>query len=189
MQSIAIVTLSTACCIVYGVVHDQITVRICVEYFTVFHPDIFGTDNPTLLGLGWGVVATWWVGLFLGIPLAVVSRAGARPKRTSKQLFRPIGLLLILTACVACLAGLFALVAASNDWIRVAEPWASRIPADKHVLFLVDLWMHNGSYVAGFVGGLILIASVWHSRRTVPAAVIAVPTSGWQHENDTSYSP
>ncbi len=38
--------------------HDHVTVRICVEYFTVFHPPVFATDSTTRLGLGWEVIAT-----------------------------------------------------------------------------------------------------------------------------------
>ena len=52
MQWITIVLLSVLTCVTYGVVHDQITARICVEYFTIGHPPVFATDDPTLLGLG-----------------------------------------------------------------------------------------------------------------------------------------
>ena len=50
MQWITIVLLSVLTCVTYGVVHDQITARICVEYFTIGHPQVFDTDDPTLLG-------------------------------------------------------------------------------------------------------------------------------------------
>ena len=66
MQSILVILLCIGSAICYGIVHDQITARICVEYFIIGHPPVFGTDSPTLLGLGWGVIASWWVGLILG---------------------------------------------------------------------------------------------------------------------------
>ena len=81
MQVLAIVALCIGAAVVYGIAHDQITARICVEYFTIGHPPVFATDDPTLLGLGWGVIATWWVGLMLGIFLALAARAGRRPPR------------------------------------------------------------------------------------------------------------
>ena len=58
MQVLAILALSILAAIVYGVLLDPVTARVCLEYFTIRHPPIFGTDSPTLLALGWGVVAT-----------------------------------------------------------------------------------------------------------------------------------
>ena len=78
MESVRILVLCVVAAMGYGVAHDQFTARVCVEYFTVGHPPVFSTDDPTLLGIGWGIIATWWVGLLLGVPLAVVARAGSR---------------------------------------------------------------------------------------------------------------
>jgi hypothetical protein len=44
--------------IAYGTLHDQVTARICVEYFTIGHPIIRPTESPILLGVIWSVVAT-----------------------------------------------------------------------------------------------------------------------------------
>ena len=83
MKSLSIIGMSIFACVIYGIVHDQITARLCVEYFTIFHAPIFGgTDDPTSLGFGWGILATWWVGLFLG----VVTRVGKLPKRSAAEL-------------------------------------------------------------------------------------------------------
>jgi hypothetical protein len=38
VQAIAIILLSIASAVGYGIVHDQITARICIEYFTIGHP-------------------------------------------------------------------------------------------------------------------------------------------------------
>jgi len=71
MEMVKIVLLCIVSAVVYGILHDQVTARACVEYFTIGHPPVFKTDSPTLLALGWGVIATWWVGLLLGIPAAL----------------------------------------------------------------------------------------------------------------------
>jgi hypothetical protein len=151
--------------VIYGILHDQVTARLCVEYFTIFHAPIFGVNSPTMLGIAWGIRATWWVGLFLGVPLAIVARAGKLPKRSAADLIRPMALLMVVVACVATIAGIIGFVAASNGWVWMVKPWASRIPPEKHVLFLTDLWAHNVSYVAGFVGGLVMMALIWRGRR------------------------
>ncbi len=95
MPALAIVLMCVAAAVLYGIVHDQITARVCVEYFTIGHPPIFGTDDPTLLGIGWGIIATWWVGLILGILLAVIARAGSRPQRSVRSLLPPVACLLV----------------------------------------------------------------------------------------------
>jgi hypothetical protein len=98
LEPLKIVLVCVAAAICYGIVHDQFTARICIEYFTVFHPPIFATHSPTLLGIGWGIIATWWVGAILGAMLAVAARAGIRPKLTVVALLRPIGKLLLTMA-------------------------------------------------------------------------------------------
>lgn len=49
-----IILVCVLAAIVYGAIDDQITARICIEYFTIFHPPILATKSPTVLGLGMG---------------------------------------------------------------------------------------------------------------------------------------
>jgi hypothetical protein len=178
MQFIGIIVLSIAGAVAYSIVHDQITARICVEYFTIGHPPVFATDSPTLLGIGWGIIATWWVGLILGVPLAFVARYGSRPALSARFLIRPILFLLGCMAGTAFTAGLAGYFAASSHAIRLLEPLASRVPPEHHVMFLVDLWAHLASYASGFIGGVVLIIWAWRQRympRKAPDAIAAAP--------------
>jgi hypothetical protein len=165
MRAVAIVLLSILAAVVYGIVHDQVTARVCLEYFTVFHPPVFDTESPTLQGLGWGVIATWWVGLLLGVPLAAAARLGPRPPRPVGSMVRPIlGLLGVMGAC-ALIAGL---IGYGLGWTGavVPAPWiADALPPERHARFLADLWAHNASYLVGFLGGIVVIGRVWRSRR------------------------
>src|ERR1700730_7263859 len=106
MQAIGIVLMSIVAAVVYGVLHDQVTARVCVEYFTIGHPPVFATDDPTLLGAGWGVIASWWAVLVRGVPLASAARPGSRPKRSAGSLVRPVAGLLAATGVCALGAGL-----------------------------------------------------------------------------------
>ena len=151
--------------IVYGVLHDQITARICVEYFTIGHPPVFATEDPTLLGLGWGVIATWWVGLILGIGLAGASRLGKRPKRTLAESRAPIAILLASMAVIALLAGLIGNAAARSGGVVLVGPLASEVPEAAHVGFIADLWAHLASYISGFLGGVVVLVWTWRQRK------------------------
>ena len=167
MQALAIIFLCIVSAILYGILHDQVTARVCVEYFTIGHPPIFGTDDPTLLGIGWGIIATWWVGLLLGIPLAIVARAGRRSKREVRDLIWPLTILLMVMAACALTAGVLGWVLAENGIVFLVGHVAREVPAEKHVPFIADLWAHSASYIVGVVGGVVLMVQVWRSR-TVP---------------------
>lgn len=172
MQPLKIVLMSVAAAVFYGIAHDQVTARVCVEYFTIGHPPVFGTDDPTLLGIGWGVIATWWVGLLLGVPLAVVARAGSRPKRSVGSLIRPVMWLLAVMTVSALVAGVTGWLLAQSGAVFLVGPIARELPPDRHVLFLADLWAHSASYIVGLIGGAVVLTLVWRSRgRAVVAPV------------------
>ena len=162
MIRIIITSILAAC--LYGIIHDQVTARICVEYFTIGHPRLIDSDSPTVLGLFWGVVATWWVGLPMGIGLAIASRAGSRAKLTCSQLIRPIGLLLCGMFGVAILAGFIGYITSKTGVFSLRPPLSTRVPDDKHVAFLTVGWAHSGSYLAGMIGGIVLCISTWKRR-------------------------
>lgn len=170
MRSLAIVLLSILAAIAYGIAHDQVTARVCLEYFTVGHPGILPLEvfeSPTWQGIAWGIVATWWVGLMLGVPLAVAARLGKRPKRPVRSLFRPVGRLLGAMALLALVMGLIGFGLGQLGVVRLVEPIASKVPQERHARYLAALWAHSASYAGGFVGGLVVIVGVWRSRGRV----------------------
>ncbi|MDB5674982.1 MAG: hypothetical protein JWM65_1964 [Sphingomonas bacterium] len=163
-EAIRIVLFATFAAIAYGVMHDQVTAHLCVEYFTIAHPPVFATRSPFLLALGWGVIATWWVGLPLGIALAVAARAGRAPQLGLADLRRPIVVLMVISAVAAVIAGCIGALLTATGAIYVAEPLATLIPPAKHVAFLADAWAHVASYVVGVLGGLLIIARTVRRR-------------------------
>lgn len=156
------------CCVLsacaYGIIHDQITARICVEYFTVGHARIIASEDPTVLGLLWGVIATWWVGLGLGVALALAARAGSWPQRDPRSLIRPVAILLLCTGLGAAISGLLGHELAERGVFQLVEALAARVPREKEVAFLTAGWAHGASYAVGLVGGLVVVLEVLRRR-------------------------
>ena len=165
MESIKIILTCLVAAVLYGIVHDQVTVRICVEYFSVFHPAIFSTESPTLLAFGWGVVATWWMAAFLGCLLAIAARGGSRTLLGWNELVLPITKLLATMGVLAALAGLIGFVLTSRGTIAPPKLVAIVLPQARHARFMADWWAHNASYFVGFFGGIALCIVTFHRRR------------------------
>ena len=181
MPAVAIIVLCIGSAVLYGILHDQVTARVCIEYFTIGHPPILATKSPTLLGIGWGVIATWWVGLLLGVPLAVAARVGREPKISVQSLVRPlIGLLIVMGVC-ATLAGIAGYTLGRSGSIYLPEPLASRVLADRHARFLADLWAHSASYLVGLLGSIVVIVRVWRCRARRHSESGVFPIDGKGH--------
>jgi hypothetical protein len=169
-QFLSIIGLSTVAAVAYGIAHDLVTAHVCVEYFTVGHPPVFATDDPVRLAIGWGIIATWWVGAGLGIALAWAAQAGARPRRTARTLVRPLAKLTAISGTLALIAGIAGYFLSRARIVALVGPIADALPAERHAPFVADACAHLTSYGAGCVGGLILSVHVWRSRKRPAAA-------------------
>ncbi len=179
MEFLKIWLLTIVAALTYGICHDQVTARVCVEYFTVGHPTIIPTSSPTLLAFTWGIVATWWVGVPMGLIVALAARAGDRRKVLARDLLMPAGLLLACVGLVSLTAGLAGLWAANSGVESLPAGLASRVPPGDHARFVADWWAHSAAYVAGPAGAAALAVGIWLSRgRRVPrhAAPTPVPS-------------
>jgi hypothetical protein len=169
LEGLKIALLAVLAAMVYGVLHDQITARVCVECFTVGHPPVFDTTDPTLLALGWGIIATWWVGAFLGVPAAALAQIGPWPKVTARRLLAPIGVLLTTMAVASLLAGVVGYWLAGAGHLSLGPGLASRLGPEKIQPFLADASAHLAAYAVGAMGGIVLW--VWILRQRRGAAV------------------
>jgi H+/Cl- antiporter ClcA len=164
METLKIAFTCVVAAVLYGIVHDQFTARICLEYFTVFHPPIFHTQSPTLLGIGWGIIATWWVGAFLSVPMIVAARAGRRPPLPASEILRPIAFLLAVMAVIAVLSGITGYVLARRGVLETE--WLSGVFPLKTMRyrFIADWWAHTASYGTAFVGGIVVCVATYRKR-------------------------
>jgi len=160
VESLKIVLLCVASAVVYGICHDNLTARICVEYFTVGHPPIFGgTQDPTLLAFGWGVIATWWVGLALGVPAAFFARVESMPRLTWRRLVKPIVVLMIVMALASVVNGLVGHVFGGlNAYYHPSDQVEDRTE------YVVAAHAHGAAYGVGFFGGVLILGWIWWRR-------------------------
>jgi hypothetical protein len=164
-EFLKIVLAATLGSVIYGLIQDQITMRICLEYFTVGHPRIVESSDPTILALAWGVVATWWFGALLGLVLAGAARFGSSPSVRYRAILPGLLRVLTWTAAIASVSGLvgYLLVRAGIIWLT--NSLAAAVPPEHHTAFLVDGAIHLGAYVTALVGGLRLSYLVFQSRK------------------------
>ncbi len=169
-EALPIIALCVAVAVSYGIIHDEFTAHLCVEYFTVAHPHLFATQSAEVLGVAWGITGTWWLGLLLGIVLARVStvESGA-PKLTAKFLSGRIALIVLVTAFSAIVSGIAVYYIALNCHMLLPDP---NVPTEKHTVFYAVWAAHLASYFAAISTSLLVVLNVWSIRmRTLVKAL------------------
>ena len=165
MAKARVILLSVGAAVGYGVVHDQIRVRLCLESFSVAHPPLFRTGSPTLLALAWGVTATVWAGLVLGVLLARAAQAGDMPPVPFRRLATLVLALLATMAVAATVAGLAGYELSRRAIVSIPWSWAVTIPPSQHHRFMAVWFAHGASYLGGLGGGAFLIFRIWDQLR------------------------
>jgi hypothetical protein len=173
MEIVKIVAVAVFAAIAYGITHDQATAHLCVEYFTIAHPPVFATLSPFWLAVGWGIIATWWLGLALGVLLALAARFGARTKFGLAELLPSIVLLAAVTAASAASIGLAGYTIAGQGVIALPPELTGALAAD-HQAACMAAWMaHGTSYAVALLGGLFIVGLAWYRRGLAPRAPLA----------------
>lgn len=165
VQFLLIMLLTVAASVVYGEIHDQITAHICVEYFSITHPHVIDSDSPTMLAIVWGFLATWWMGVLLGVPLALAARLGREPRLSAADLVKPMTITMLSLGVVAALAGVLGWWLTHTGAIQVPREVGSDVPPEHHTRWMGVWWTHSASYDAGALAALVLMGWVLVTRR------------------------
>jgi hypothetical protein len=163
-RNATIILLCTVAAVVYGVVHDQVTARLSIEYFTIGHPHIFHTTSPTLLAICWGITATFGIGALFGVILALVSQSEGLPPVPIPRLIRSILGLLMVMAISASLAGVVGFELSRRSLVRIPDGFAEVVSPSQHHHFMAVWFVHGASYAVGVVGALVIILRIWWAR-------------------------
>lgn len=146
----------------YGIIHDQLTYTISPEYYTKFKFYQFGLmdigneaifTNPRIQVSAVGFLATWWMGIPIGLILALVStihHSGNRMFRIGLVAFAVTIVIAFFTGLIGLAYGKFHLSEIGVKW------WLPENLIDKKNFISVGS-MHNFSYLGGLTG---LIAGI-----------------------------
>lgn len=157
----------------YGILHDQLTYTISPEYYTKFKFYQFGLmdlgneaifPNPRIEVSVVGFLATWWMGIPIGLILGLVGLIHVNSKLMFRTTMRAIVVTIIvafLTGLIGLLYGKFYLAGKGVDW------WLPDNLIDRNNFIAVGS-MHNFSYLGGLTGLLAgIIYSVKQKRKYV----------------------
>lgn len=84
-----IIGLTTTTAITYGILSDQVVARMSPRVFENFNYQFVNNNinDPTKIGLFFGFIGTWHIGLIFGGLLAACSRVGSLPKLSVQDLW------------------------------------------------------------------------------------------------------
>ena len=149
----------------YGILHDQLTYTISPEYYTKFKFYQFGLTgsgneaifpNPRIAVSAVGFMATWWMGIPIGLMLGIV----ALMHTDSRQMLRVTMKAIMITAIVALVTGLVGLAYGRLYLADKGVDWWLPENLFDTKSFIAVGSMHNFSYIGGLFG---LIAGLTYS--------------------------
>lgn len=152
---VRLAALLAACGTLYAILHDQITARICVEYFTVTHPTIIPSQNPTSLAIAWGIVAGGPPSLGLGVLVALCARVGRWPKLSTRSVMIGTMCVFVVMAIGAAIMGFLGSIYGASVAVGPAD-----IDPDLYGAWFTVAHIHAGTYFLGVAGSLTLAIAV-----------------------------
>ncbi len=154
----------------YGIIHDQLTYTISPEYYTKFKFYQFGLmdigneaifPNPRLEVSAVGFMATWWMGLPIGLILGLVGLT----IKDNKQMFRITLKAFVLTTIVAFITGLIGLAYGKFVLAETGVSWWLPENLINKKNFIAVGSMHNFSYIGGLTGLIAGIIYIIRQRK------------------------
>lgn len=164
-----LVIFSVAVAGLYGVLHDQLTYAISPEYYAKFkfiqfelieEGQAVNPENARLLVVAVGFLATWWMGIPIGVILSLVGLMHNGWKRMLKTTIKAFGVTMIVAFAVGLLGLAYGYFYLSHFPIELFRRKGWFIPEHliDHEHFIMVGSMHNFSYIgglAGLIGGVL----------------------------------
>lgn len=161
----------------YGILHDQLTYTISPEYYTKFKFYQFGLidigneaifTNPRIVVSVVGVLATWWMGISIGLILGFTGLIHNSWRTMFKVTFKAF----LLTILIAFATGILGLVYGQIYLVEKSrsefESWIIPENLIDFESFIKVGSMHNFSYIGGLtglIGGLAFTLTQWRKLK------------------------
>jgi hypothetical protein len=167
---------------VYGIVHDQITYTISNEYYSKFKFIQFGLDNwgmgenigtentpeiklnnPRIGAAIVGFLATWWVGMIIGIILGLIGLI----HRNGKEMFKITMRATLITIGIALIVGIIGLIYGKLFLASNPPNWFLPENLINRTNFIMVGSMHNFSYLGGLIGMIVSVTYSIQKKRKI----------------------
>lgn len=165
---------------VYGLLHDQITYSISEEYYTKLKFNQFGLqywgggenigtrkapeiklESPRLGAALVGILATWWVGMIVGVVLGLIGLI----HRNGKEMFIATSKAIAVTTAIALLTGLIGLLFGKLFLVDDPSSWVLPDNVIDRASYIMVGSMHNFSYLGGLIGLIVGIGFTIKQKR------------------------
>ncbi|MEN3941154.1 hypothetical protein WJU23_07665 [Prosthecobacter sp. SYSU 5D2] len=165
----------------YGILHDQITMRLGVEYFSRFKLEQFhylDASAPLHLNvMKIGFLATWWVGLFAGWFMGRVTLPHEPVKVAARRCAIGVGLMIMVAVIFAVGASIWAPTQLEDARIGNWSDMLSFYHIQDPLAFIRVGYIHNASYLGGLVGLISVLAWLRITRKPSPKIPARLPLS------------
>ena len=165
---VVICTIVIASC--YGILHDQVTYSISHEYYTKFKFIQFGlteegipVDTPRTAAIIVGIMATWWMGMFIGILFAGILLFFKTKTNIYGIYFRAV----VLTFGITVLSGIAGYIYAKTELVHTGVAWYLPAELVDRDSFICVGSIHNFSYIGGVLGCMAGTLYILIRKRTV----------------------
>ena len=167
---------------VYGIVHDQITYTISNEYYSKFKFIQFGLNNwgmgenigtettpeiklnnPRIGAAIVGFLATWWVGMIIGIILGLIGLI----HRNGKEMFKITMRATLITIGIALIVGIIGLIYGKLFLASNPPNWFLPENLINRTNFIMVGSMHNFSYLGGLIGMIVSVTYSIQKKRKI----------------------
>lgn len=151
--------------VAYGVVHDQLTIRLSPEYFLIGHVRVLQSTALTPVALFWGVASSVPGAILLAFLTTSAARFGrSRPPLDLRDLKRwiiglPLSALVLAGAASVVGYALFAV-----QWIPFPSELSASVDAAAQGRFIAAWAAHLTTYAALTIGGIGMVISAWKQR-------------------------